>query len=111
MRRRAANDRAETNHGIVFAALGHLLGNNRNLERARHPGDVDVILLRLVTMQRIERTAQELARDELIETRRHDADMKPLACNKTFDRFCHDYLSLILLYRCKTITHSRIIIP
>ena len=64
-----------------------------------------------MTMQRIERTAQDLARDELIETRRHDADMKPLACNETFDRLCHDYLSLILHHRYKTIMHSRIIVP
>ena len=42
VRRAAADDGAQADHGVVLAALGQALGDQRHLERARYPGDVDV---------------------------------------------------------------------
>ena len=75
MRRRAADDRSETDHGIVLTALRHLLRNDGDLECPRHPCDVDIRVCRLVPTERIECAAEKLIGDEFVEPSDDNAEL------------------------------------
>ena len=69
----APDDGAQADDGVVLAALGHLGGDEGDLEGAGHPGYVDVLLLHVVADQAVHGAAEELGGDELIEPGGHDA--------------------------------------
>ena len=64
----------EADHRRVFAAGRQPLGHQRDLERARHPDQVDGVVGDAVALQAVEGTGDQLLDDEAIETRRHQGE-------------------------------------
>src|SRR5262249_59200069 len=84
-----ADDRAEADHRVVAPALGEPAGDERDLERARHPGDVDVLLLNAVSDEPIQRALVQLRRDEVVEPRHDDAKAQPAPHQLSLESSAH----------------------
>ena len=79
VRRLAPHDGPEADDGVVGARGGHPSGDQWDLERAGHPGDVDRVMGHAMRPETSERPLQELGRHVLMEARDHDRDAAPLA--------------------------------
>ena len=62
----AADHGAETDDGGVAARGGQALGDERNLQRAGHPGDVDRVVGDAVLVQRGDGAVEQLAGDRFV---------------------------------------------
>ena len=74
MRSVPADDRAETDQGVIFTRLCHLGGDERNFKSTRNPRYVDILRLYIVALQGIDGSGQELRGDKLVKTRGYNAD-------------------------------------
>ena len=66
--RRAADNRAEADNGVVFTRFGHFLGDEGYFKGAGDPGRRDVVVAYAVTMEGVVCAAEELAADKFVET-------------------------------------------
>ena len=71
MRRLATDHRAQGNDGVVALRLRELAHHDGQLEGARNPDDLDLLLEDAVAFQRIEGAPHQWLHHELIEARRN----------------------------------------
>ena len=83
----AADHGAQADDGVEFLGGGHLLGDERNFESARHPGEGQVVGVAAVADERVFCAAEQFARDEFIETGCDDADLEAVRDEVSFDGF------------------------
>ena len=83
----AADDRAEAQDCVILAGLGEFLGDDRDLERAGHPGKGDVVLFDPVAKQCVFRAPDELRDDEFVESGRNDGDLHIFCYDVSFKSF------------------------
>src|SRR5581483_4301489 len=74
MRRVAANDGAERDQCVVFAAVRERLERDGDLERARHAHHLDVAPRGPVTRQRVQRAGEKLLAHQFVESGKHDSE-------------------------------------
>src|SRR5262249_2043453 len=74
MVRVAADDGTEAHEGGVAPALRQAPGHGWYLVRPGHPDDIDGVLSDAVPPQRIDRTADQLLDDEMVEARGHEGE-------------------------------------
>src|SRR3990172_2655172 len=75
----AANHGPEADDPRIPAGGRHLLGDERYLERAGHPRDLDVLIPNAVPVQGVQRPVQQLVGDEIVEARDYYAKPQSLA--------------------------------
>ena len=88
----AADDGAQSNHGVIFAALGHLGGDKRNFKGAGDPSHSNVIRLDAVAQQDVLAAAEQLGDDEFVEPGADDAHLDALGYQFTFVQFHSNFL-------------------
>src|SRR5690606_17303448 len=71
---RAAHHGTEGHHGVDATTLGHALRDQRDLDRAGHPGDGDVVVIDAHASEGVERSVEQATGDELVETTDHQPD-------------------------------------
>jgi len=76
VRRFAAQDATDGDHGVGTAALCDFLRGKRNLERAGHAHDLDRVLSRARRPQCVQCARQQPLRDEAVESRDDDSEAK-----------------------------------
>ena len=74
VRRRAANNRAERDHGVVLAGGRVALHDERNLERAGNMTDRYVVAVDSRATQGVERRPEQAFDDKTVEASDHDRD-------------------------------------
>ena len=89
MARGATNHGAQGDDGVIFAAFGHTLRCQRNLESARNPCQCDVLIGNAMAHERILCAGNELRDDEFVETGGDDADFGVFRYDFSFIKF-HD---------------------
>src|SRR5665648_198187 len=95
MRRAAADDRAQSDDSVVFAALGHLGSHQRNLEGSGDPGYFDGALAGTMPDDTIHGSVQQPQGDELVEPGDNDAELETLGVQHTLVAlvfFCHQLI-------------------
>ena len=94
----AADDSAQADDRVILAALCHLGRNQRNLERTRYPGNVNVFLTHVQTGQAIHCAAQQLTGDELVKTCGNDANLDVLRGQFSFKQihYTHPFGHFVL---------------
>ena len=85
MGRAAADHSTEGDDGVVLAAFYHLLADQRNLKRARDPGNIDLVFIDLMTLQPVKGAGHQLADDKFVEPCRHDTDPDVSAYHMSFE--------------------------
>ncbi|HUS58834.1 MAG TPA: hypothetical protein VM141_09295 [Planctomycetota bacterium] len=74
----------------MLSGVGHAIGQDRNLEGARHVVNVDIVGRSAVPRDAVDRTFEELARDETIEAAHHDGKGLARRVQFSFVGFYHD---------------------
>ena len=82
----APNDRSETDHSVIAAALTELTRRHGDFQRTRHANDIDRFGPAARAFQGIERAAQQAVRDEAVEAADDDREPQPLAAQLAFNR-------------------------
>ena len=98
MRRLTADHRTEADRPHRSRPWRPSLGDQRDLERARHPGHVDRVVGDAMGPQARERSLQEPAGHVLVEASRDDREMTPLAervAPETLTRGLHPSISSV----------------
>ena len=87
MGRVAADHRTQGDQHLVLTRAGHLLGHDRQFERTRHPGHVQLGAglrhIHAMALEAVETAAQQLGGDQIIETGHDDADAQPGCVRET----------------------------
>lgn len=86
----APDDSPQADDRVVLAALGHLGGDEGDLESAGDPGHLDILLVDTMADQAVHGAPQELRGDEFIEPGGHDADLHVIGYHAAFKRFHGD---------------------
>ena len=83
----AEKDIVLSSSGLQSAGLRQFLRDDRDLERAGHPGEGDVVLFDSVAKERILRAADEFRDDEFVESCCDDSDLDVFCDDVSFKSF------------------------
>ncbi len=84
MRGTASNHTTQGDNGLTPSRAGQTFRRQGQFERAGHPHGFDVFGFNTVTIQRLDGGVQQPLGDQVVETTRHDSEMRVTRGKPTF---------------------------